>query len=621
MRRSPTAVLAAAALAIFAGVAAGSGASEARGNASPSDGFRLQRYGSCDELVRDAREHTLRLVGAWGLPTFPTEFPRATQFEPPGRRPGVDYSTTNVQEEGIDEPDLVKTDGSTIFTLAGNRLHALDVNGDSHRLVGSLKLEGFSRSHELLLRGRRLLVLSRTRYRAYQPGPGAPRLLPPYDGARTTLTEVDVRNPAEMRIVRTLTLDGQYVAARLHGSVARVVLSSAMPHGLRFTGSVDDNRRLVQDAPLANWLPGYELKVADRITRRYLVLCRHVWKPRAFSGTGLLTVFTADLDRGLVPTNTVSILSDAQTVYASPESLYVATERWADRPRTWSERPPRRTQTTIHKFGIASPERTRYRASGSVFGFLLGQWSLSEHEGVLRVASTETPVEVQDPNAESVLTTLREREGRLVHLARLGGLGRGERLMAVRFFDGVGYAVTFRIVDPLYTIDLSDPEKPRLRGELTIPGYSTYLHPAGDELMLGVGQDATGRGDLRGLQLSLFHVGNPRNPSRLHKATVFGGRSDAEFDHHAFLYWPRSRLAVVPVSAWTENSSFTGAMAFKVGRRSGVDRAARIRHPRDPYVVRSVVVGSALFTISGLGIEERSLARLTHRGWYAFPTS
>ena len=618
MKRSLPAVLGAAALAVFAGVAGGGSATnEAGAKTAPS--FRLQRFGSCDELVRYAKTHALPSVGAWGLPTFPTELPRATSFELT-RRPGIDYSTTNVQEEGIDEPDLVKTDGSTIFTVVGDRVHALDVEGDVHRVVGSLKLEGGPRSRELLLRGRRLIVLSRMRYRAYSPSPGAPRLHLPYDGAKTTLTEIDVRRPASMRIVRTLTLDGQYVAARLHGSVVRVVLSSAAPHGLKYEQTAEGNRRIVSEAPLAHWLPAYELKRGERVTRRYLVLCRHVWRPKTFSGNGLLTVFTADLDRGLVPTNTVSILSDAQTVYASPESLYVATERWADRPSTLGAQPPRRTESTIHKFGIASPERTRYRASGSVFGFLLSQWSLSEHEGVLRVASTETPTDAWDPDAESVVTTLREENGRLIRLARLGGLGRGERLMAVRFVGDAGFVVTFRVVDPLYTVDLSDPEKPRVRGELTIPGYSAYLHPLDGDLMIGVGQEATDDGRPVGVQLSLFDVANLRKPARLGMATVAGGRSESEFNHLAFLYWPRARLAVVPVTTWTRDSSFNGAVAFKVGRRAGVDPVARIRHPGDYPVSRSVVVGDSLFTISGLGIEERSLATLRHRGWHVFPT-
>lgn len=178
----------------------------------------------------------------------------------------------------------------------------------------------------------------------------------------------------------------------------------------------------------------------------------------------------------------------------------MTTERWSDRPERANQRPARGAQTAIHKFGIASPARTRYRASGIVPGFLLSQWSLSERKDVLRVASTSTPVDVQADEAETSVTTLEEQNGRLVHLSRLGKLGQGERVYAVRFVDDVGYVVTFRQVDPLYTVDLSNPRSPKLLGELMIPGWSSYLHPFGKDLLLGLGQDAVGQGEAVGLQ-------------------------------------------------------------------------------------------------------------------------
>ena len=144
-------------------------------------------------------------------------------------------------------------------------------------------------------------------------------------------------------------------------------------------------------------------------------------------------------------------------------------------------------------------------------GSLLNQFSLSEHEGILRAATTVG----FGPDAESRVTTLERRDGRLVKRGDVGGLGRGERIYAVRFIGDVGYVVTFRQVDPLYTIDLADPDRPRVLGELKIPGYSAYLHPVGDDLLLGVGQDATDQGRLQGLQISLFDVSDLARPARL----------------------------------------------------------------------------------------------------------
>ena len=610
-RHAAAAAASLAVLGLFAGAAATSVARESK---NPERGFRLVRFGSCDELLRTSKEHANRLMQPWGLPSFPRYAPRASSFSPGARRRAVDFSTTNVQEEGIDEPDLLKTNGSVAFFVRGYRLFSADVDGGPLRILGSLEL-GYQ-VHELLLGGSRLLVLSRNRYSGYSPSPGSPRRLPPYEGARTTVTEIDVSRPSQMRVVRTMTLDGQYVAGRLHGHMVRVVISSAMPDYLGFGSTVAQNRTIVDGSPLHYWLPNYELRGPNTLRRKYLVQCRHVWRPLTFSGLGLLTVVTMDLDRGLEPVNTVSIMSDAQIVYASSDSLYVAAEGWASRPADWGRRPARGARTTIHKLGIASPKRTRYRASGTVAGFLVDQWSLSEHEGVLRVVSTDTPHEVDDSETASVVTTFEERVGRLVQVGRLGNLGKGERLYAVRFMDDVGFVVTFREVDPLHVVDLSKPERPRLRGELRIPGFSTYLHPVGDDLLFGVGRDSARNGNR--FQASLFDVSNLGRPRRLARL-VLGGYSQTEYDHHAFLYWPRTRLVLLPMEGTTKDGWFAGAAALKVGRRTGVDFAGRLAQPKNGWIVRSLVVDDRLYTFSYNGIEQRHLGKLTRRAWVEFP--
>jgi hypothetical protein len=605
------AALPVAALAISLGAGWGSAAENTR--APTAKGFRLELFDSCGQLVDYARDQTAGVVTANGLP-YPPAPPRATQ--PESRRVGVDYSTTNVQEEGIDEPDVVKTNGRHLFAVVSSKLHAVAVRARP-QVVDTLELG--RGSHQLLLRQARLLVLTQ-HYTQYRPRPGGPRYVPPYEHLRTALTEVDVASPGRMRVVRTLTIEGHYVTARLHDGVARVIVLSSVPHGLQFRyGELEENRAIVRRAPLANWLPRYELRRRNgAVKRRYLVQCRHVWRPRAFSGLGLLTVLTIDLDSGLEPVNTVSLLSDGQIAYASPSALYVTTERWLDRPELRLRPASGGAKTAVHKFGISSPSRTRYRASGFVPGFLLSQWSLSEHEDVLRVASTDTPIDLDARQTVSGVSTLEERDGRLVHLARVGGLGRGERIFAVRFIGEVGYVVTFQQVDPLYTLDLANPREPKVLGELKIPGWSSYLHPVGEDLVLGVGQDADDRGVRRGLQLSLFDVSNLRRPLRLHQRVV-GGSSSAEFDHHAFLYWPPARLSVLPIQAGMNGNWFGGAIGVRVGRRTGIDEVGRTVHKGSSYVSRALVVGDSVYTVSDAGIEERDLRDFKRRGWAEFP--
>jgi uncharacterized secreted protein with C-terminal beta-propeller domain len=206
---------------------------------------------------------------------------------------------------------------------------------------------------------------------------------------------------------------------------------------------------------------------------------------------------------------------------------------------------------------------------------------------------------------------LRPSGGALVQAGRIGELGKGERVYAVRFVGDTGYVVTFRQVDPLYTIDLSQPERPRVLGELKIPGYSAYLHPIGEDLLLGVGQDANEQGRPQGTQLSIFDVSDLRKPTRLHTRHLGPGWSEAEGDHHAFLYWPRTGLVVIPFDQ--------RAFGFRVGRARGIDPAGSVEHEQTNQIRRSLVVGDSVVTVSENGVKASSLANLAERGWAGFP--
>jgi uncharacterized secreted protein with C-terminal beta-propeller domain len=594
---------------------------------------RLVAFRSCSDLLGYAKAQTTKLVGPYGLgaPVAVVGAPVGTAAPAKGAAPqeGVDYSGTNVQEQGVDEPDIVKTNGTTLFAVANGKLNAVDVSKAKPRLVDTLALDP-QWTHELLLHGDRLLVISRGGF-WITPLPAMSARLFPYQPATTKLVEVDVSNPDALRVVRTLTLDGAYVAARLVGHSVRLVATSQIPSKLPFeqpAGTTDDelaasvarNRDVVASSRVENWLPSYSIKRAGKpaTSARPLVQCRHVRRPPAFSGLGMLTVLTIDLSKGIDPVSSVALMTDARIVYASTNSLYVATERWADRPDPTKPTVAKGGVTTaIHKFDISGPLQTEYRGSGEVSGSLLSEWALSEYHGVLRVVSTETP-SWWGPGAdtESFLTTLRQKDGALVQAGRVGELGKGDRVYSVRFVGDVGYVVTFKQIDPFYTLDLADPEHPRVVGELKIPGYSAYLHPIGEDLLLGIGQDATEQGRPTGTQLSIFDVSDLRHPTRLHRASLGQGWSEAESDHHAFLFWPKTGLVVVPFDQ--------RAVGFRVGRARGIDEIGRIQHPAgklgwNPGIRRSVVVRDAVLTISDAGVRSNSISTLDDLGWVSFP--
>jgi len=613
----------------------------------------LRSFGSCPALLDYAKQHALPLVSAYGLGAAstggivrraaPPAAPGAS-LDPSAPVAGIDYSTTNVQEEGVDEPDLVKSNGSTLYVVRSDRLFAVDVRARAPRLRGSLELPP-GLSYELLLHGNRLLLLSRGGIYPVETigGVAAPiRVGPP----QSTLTEVDVSDPGSMRIVRSLAFDAEILSARLVGSVARVVTTSSMPQALPFTppaqatpdataAALAHNRAVVTTSKIGAWLPRYRIKGrrGETLATRTLVDCRDVRRPALYSGLGLLTVLTIDLQKGLALTDEDSIVADGRTVYASQKSLYVATQRWFAQPAGPNGTDPPKISTAIHKFDISDPGSTVYRGSGSVSGYLMNEWSLSEQDGVLRVASTEEPTwwnPGPQEQSESFVTTLKEQDGSLVQLGRVGGLGKGERVYAVRFSGDTGYVVTFRRVDPLYTLDLSKPVHPAVLGELKIQGYSSYLHPLGGDLLLGIGQDATEEGRVLGTQLSLFDVSDLRRPTRLQSYAIGSAWSEAESEHHAFLWWQPSRLAVLPVQTWADKP-FVGAVGFRV-QRSGISETGRITHADEPAgaggsrlagipVRRSAVVGDTLYTVSDQGVKATSLASFGDQGWVAFPAS
>jgi uncharacterized secreted protein with C-terminal beta-propeller domain len=267
-----------------------------------------------------------------------------------------------------------------------------------------------------------------------------------------------------------------------------------------------------------------------------------------------------------------------------------------------------------------------------VSGYLLNQFAMDEHDGLLRVASTTSPAWWGDGfESESQVTVLEERDGELVEIGMVDGLGKGEQIYSVRFIGDAAYVVTFRQTDPLYTIDLADPTSPRVVGELKILGYSAYLHPVGDGLLLGIGQDATDTGQVKGTQVSVFDVGDPADPRRIDQFTLSeGSSSQVEYDHHAFLYWEQTGLAMVPVQQWwwdgERESVFLGAVGLTVDDSGDLGEIDRLVHPggEEKYgdyraqILRSMVIDDRVYTVSAKGIMSSDLGTLEETSWLRF---
>jgi hypothetical protein len=517
------------------------------------------------------------------------------------------YSGTNTHEAGVDEPDLVKTDGRRIVTVSRGTLRVVDAA--SRRVTGSLALDQDGADANLLLAGDHALVLTRA---AAQPGagpgilPGEPDPSAPAVGSRLLLVDL----AGTPRVLGRYTIDGSLVDARQIGATARVVVRTSPRLPFRPDGDrsdqqrLADNRTVIDAAPVERWLPTYTVE-SDGHESTGRVDCHAVSRPSTYSGASLLTVLTFDLAGSRIGSgDPTGLVADGDTLYANGPSLYVATDqRWRVGPMLRDGQSiGRNVQTEVYKFDISGAGRPRYVAGGTVPGSLINQYAMSEWEGKLRVATTLG-------QTESSVYVL---GGSLQQVGRVGGLGKGERIYAVRFVGPTGYVVTFRQTDPLYVVDLRDAAQPRVTGELKINGYSAYLHPAGNGRLIGVGQDADDNGRRKGAQVSLFDVADPSRPTRVAQYAIPGGYTEAEFDPHAFLYWPATGLLVVPVVTPGDpvrGADLSGALALRLSGAS-IAAVGKVAGPRGEQIRRSLMIADVLWTVSDTSLSAYSADNL-----------
>ena len=515
---------------------------------------RMGFFSDCPQLLGYLREHTLERVTEWGL-GFGGGYTRyymagaaestvaaadssgGVKAAPAATLP--DHSETNTQEAGVDEGDVVETNGTHLFVAGQDGVRIVEVA--TAKVVATLELP--QGSHQLILDGARLMVATQ----------------PQNSGQEIVVSLFDVADPAAPVLLERQHLEGSLVAARASGGTARLVLTSQLATRLPFVNpsmfgytterALAENQRIVKQTPIADWMPRTFREGSDGSYSAVATAldCSAVAAPSEFAGLGITWVASIDLADSGNSTSQAStvrasagVVSQSGTVYQSASNLYLATVPWdvwypASASSTAPSSPP---PTYIHQFTLGTDGSVKYLASGEVTGQLLNQFAMSELDGDLRVATTVNDWSGSGAN-ESFVKVLRPQGDQLVEVGSLGGLGKGEQIYAVRFLGTQAYVVTFKQVDPLYVVDLAEPTAPRLAGELKIPGYSAYLHPVGDGLLLGVGQSATEEGRVQGTQLSLFDVRDPANPVQV-STLLLGGRSEAEWDHHAFLYWPES---------------------------------------------------------------------------------
>jgi uncharacterized secreted protein with C-terminal beta-propeller domain len=625
-----------------------------------------QSFASCERFLAYIRPIALSQAGPYGLGTGPyrasgntgtikkaapvAEAAPATAAAAAAAAPVAgDSSSTNTQEAGVDEGDLVENDGRNVYSAIDGKLRITDVT--TGKLLSSTPLIRAATS-QLILDGKRLLVANAA-------------------GNETVVSVYDVTNAAAPSNLSTTFLEGSMRAVRSIDHRARLVMFTSfgerinqqfIPGAPGPINNDDDARKsterlkqLIKTAPAADWLPRqYSIGSGGVQTKPEVVLpCNQLGRPKEPSGLGLTWIATIDLDVASlspkpVPRGSSGVVASGGITYASSDTLYVATTKWTNPPT-----PQNKLTTEVHAFSMKAADGARWLASGSVTGTLLNQFSLSEYDGALRVATTRGDGGFGSTPVSGIQTLMLDSANNriLKVVGEIWGLGTNERIYAVRFQGPLGYVVTFRQVDPLYVLNLENPTKPVLTGELKIPGYSAYLHPIGDGYLLGIGQDASAEGRTIGSQLSLFDVSNLAAPARV--ATLpLGSTSAAEYNHLAFLWWPKTRDVFLPTQSWNQGNYSAQVNVARVGQRAAPTLTARgaISHsgagsgvqpsnastptttpnqsvapapaslpfrPAEP-IVRTMIVADRVVTVSAGGVLVSDIVGLTAQAWVPF---
>jgi hypothetical protein len=550
----------------------------------------------------------------------------------------------------------VKTDGEHLFVLAGDGVDILNAwPAETLGVVSHITTPGWERS--LFLHGTRLTVISQEN--TWEPvgtpdadTSGGASALSWWNHAwqpHVNVTVIDVSVVASPTILEQTTLDGWLVDARaIDGRVLVVTQDTfdipapaviTIPPPIQIDpvpvdpvpvdpGLIAGSSPIPIDMPISIGWPGYpgdgtryvyedEASYRDRLQKAWdtvslpqvtvtatgggtttstLLTAGHTYLPVTPTDNNLLSVVSFNVDDDTAgPDASTTVAGVSGSVYASASNLYVSATRWGN----WWDPTDTGSTTNIYQFDLQDAD-VQLTAMGAIPGVTLNQFSLDESDdGLLRVATTSG----FGDKATSGIYALTAAAGNLQTIGSVTGLAPGERIYSVRFIGDRGYVSTFRQVDPLFVIDLANPAKPRVVGQLKVPGFSSYLHPLDATHLLGIGRDvdpATGR--VLGLQLSIFDVSDPANPKRSATYTFAGDGwqswSAALWDHHAFSWFAKQGILALPVQQgdWWQGSN--GLIVFKVDPSStdGFQNLGEIKH--DDPVQRSIRIGDFLYSVS-----------------------
>ena len=540
-----------------------------------------------------------------------------------------DYSDTNIQVLGVDEADIIKTDGEYIYLLSNNKLIiAKAYPSDEAEILANYEFkEGFYPS-EIFVDEERLLVFGSSNNYVYYGkevfvGDSARLSIFPFSGA-TQVMLFDISEKSIPSLLRTIEFEGSYLSSRKIDSNVYFVINSYPSY---------ETFDCLDVIPAYTESYGEEETSVDSLSP--IVNCTEVGYVKDAPSSNFLTIVSIDMEDENKEIEKEVILGNGQNIYASKSSIYVSQTSWE-----------REEKTYITKFNLDNG-KIIFDSSGEVPGYILNQFSMDEHEGYFRIATTKGQVWETNEKSTNNLYIL---DKNLEVVGSIEGLAPGESIYSVRFMGDKGYVVTFKRVDPLFVLDLKDPTNPTILGKLKIPGYSDYLHPYDENHLIGIGKevdegidsdkvhedDAVYYTAIQGIKISIFDVSDLENPKEIHKVVIGdrGTESLATYEHKAFLFDKEKGLLVIPINVveFKEGQSieeqgeytFQGAYVYNINLEEGLDLRGRVSHidgeeVYDKYgyypdynfdIRRSLYIEDVLYTLSNNRLQLSDLETL-----------
>lgn len=514
-----------------------------------------------------------------------------------------DYSKTNTQVQGVDEADIVKTDGTHIYYLANEKLTIINTeNASQMKEMSTIEFDETFTPEELFLNNDKIIVIG-TRFeydeREKRIGIDDDYLYPNYmDKTYTSAKIYNVKDKTNPTLERTVEVEGSYLTARMIDSNVYIASNKYMYYA--YICNTYKSTELNED----DFKPHYLDTATSNETKSINFDC--IYYIPEFEDTNYLNIVAFNITNNQ-EANVESYLGAGEEIYASKENLYVTKTKY-----DYERKNKTSITTEIYKFNLNNANCT-FAKAGDVPGSVLNQFSMDECNGYFRIATTDST----SWNSESNTNNLYVLNENLETIGKIEGLAKGERIYSVRFMGNRAYMVTFVETDPLFVIDLSNPTTPTVLGELKIPGYSKYLHPYDETHLIGIGEDTEvvnyGYGDrvvTNGMKMAMFDVTDPNNPQELYNVKIGekGTYSELLYNHKALLFSKEKNIIAFPISI-TDNDykvTFQGAIVYGVSLEKGFELKTKISNSATDYdryysrnrVERIIYIKDTLFTLS-----------------------